>query len=48
MKLAKDYNYVINYHLRKANIVADVLSRKSANLTTLLTIQKSLHIKIKI
>ena len=43
MKLAKDYNYVINYHLRKENIVADVLSRKSANLATLLTVQKSLH-----
>jgi hypothetical protein len=29
LELIKDYNYVINYHPMKANVVADALSRKS-------------------
>ena len=29
MKLIKDYDCVIDYHLGKANVVADALSRKS-------------------
>ena len=29
MELIKDYNLKVYYHLRKANVVADVLSRKS-------------------
>ena len=29
MELIKDYNCVIDYHPRKANVVADALSRKS-------------------
>ena len=29
MELIKDYDYVINYHSGKANVVADALSRKS-------------------
>ena len=29
VRLIKDYDYVIDYHPGKANIVADVLSRKS-------------------
>ena len=29
MELIKDYDCVIDYHPRKANVVADVLSRKS-------------------
>ena len=29
MELIKDYDYVIDYHLGKANVVADALSRKS-------------------
>ena len=29
MELIKDYDCVIDYHLRKANVVADALSRKS-------------------
>ena len=28
MELTKDYDYMIDYHLRKANVVADALSRK--------------------
>ena len=28
MKLIKDYDLVISYHLGKANVVVDVLSRK--------------------
>ena len=43
LELVKDYDCVINYHLGKANIVADALSRKSAtNLATLLTTRKEL------
>ena len=30
MELIKDYDCVINYHLGKANVVVDALSRKSA------------------
>ena len=29
MKLIKDYDYVIDYHLGKASVVADALSRKT-------------------
>jgi hypothetical protein len=29
MELIKDYDYEINYHPSKANVVADALSRKS-------------------
>jgi hypothetical protein len=29
LELIKDYDYEINYHPGKANVVADVLSRKS-------------------
>ena len=29
MKLIKDYDCIIDYHLGKANVVADALSRKS-------------------
>ena len=29
MELLKDYNYTIDYHLGKANVVADALSRKT-------------------
>jgi hypothetical protein len=28
MELIKDYNCIIDYHLGKANVVADALSRK--------------------
>jgi hypothetical protein len=29
LEIIKDYDCVINYHLRKANVVANALSRKS-------------------
>ena len=41
LELLKDYDLSINYHLEKANIVADALSRKSSKyLAALITIQK--------
>ena len=41
LELLKDYDLTISYHPRKANVVADALSRKSAgNLAALLTTQK--------
>lgn len=30
MELLKDYDYMIDYHPGKANVVADALSRKAA------------------
>ena len=30
MKLIKNYDLVIDYHLRKANVIVDALSRKSS------------------
>ena len=32
----KDYNFEVKYHLGKANIVADVLSRKSLHVASLM------------
>jgi hypothetical protein len=29
LELIKDYDFIINYHLRKANVVVDTLSRRS-------------------
>ena len=31
LELFKDYDCIKNYHLRKANVVADALSRKTAS-----------------
>ena len=43
LELVKDYDYVINYHPGKANVVADALSRKSSgSIATLITVQKPL------
>ena len=41
--MIKDYDCSINYHLGKAHVVADALSRKSSGFsTTLLTTQKEI------
>jgi len=38
LELIKDYNLIINYHLGKANVVADALSQKSGrSLAVLIT-----------
>jgi hypothetical protein len=43
LELIKDYNYSINYHPGKANVVADALSRKSSGFSAaLLTTQKEI------
>ena len=33
MELLKDYEFELNYHPGKANVVADTLSRKSLNVS---------------
>ena len=41
--MIKDYDYSINYHPSKANVVVDALSQKSSDfLATLLTTQKEI------
>ena len=35
MKLLKDYDVIIQYHLGKANVVADALSRKVVSMVSL-------------
>ena len=42
MKLIKDYDCVIDYHLGKANVVANALSRKSAQVLRALNAHLSL------
>ena len=37
LELAKDYNVDIQYHPRKANMVADALSRKTVHSSALVT-----------
>jgi len=36
MKFLKDYDFELHYHLGKANVVADALSRKSLHVSTLM------------
>ena len=43
MELIKDYDCVINYHPEKANVVADVLSRKSVQTLQALNAHLSLN-----
>ena len=48
MELLKDYDLTINYHPKKANIVADALSRKSsAKLVVLITSQKTVLVDLE-
>ena len=43
LELLKDYDLTIHYHPKKANVVADALSRKSVrNLAVLITHQSQL------
>ena len=42
MKLLKDYDYVIDYHPGKANVVVDALSRKTVQKFRTLNDQLSL------
>jgi hypothetical protein len=48
LELIKDYDYVINYHPGKANMVADALSRKSrSEITGLKALPHNLRIDIE-
>ena len=42
MELIKDYDCVIDYHLEKANVVADALSRKLVQTLQALNVHLSL------
>ena len=42
MELIKDYDCVINYHPRKANVVAEALSRKTMQMLRALNAHLSL------
>ena len=42
MELIKYYDFMIDYHPRKANVVADVLSRKSVQILQALNAHLSL------
>ena len=35
LELFKDYDYIVDYHLEKANVVADALSRKTISVLSL-------------
>ena len=45
MELVEDYDYTINYHLGKATIVIDVLSRKFATFSGCLITTQSCILK---
>jgi hypothetical protein len=48
LELIKDYDHGINYHPRKANVVADALSRKKyCNATFIKRIRPELHREIR-
>ena len=48
MELLKDYDCTIDYHLGKANVVADALSRKSTgSLAYMQTIQLPLMVELR-
>ena len=36
MELLKDYDFVLNYHPGKANVVADALSQKTLHMSTMM------------
>ena len=48
MKLIKDYDYVIDYHPGKANVVADALSGKSVQMLRALNAHLSLSDEVEI
>ena len=42
LELVKDFDFGINYHPSKANVVADALSRKTQHLTAMFTNEEKL------
>ena len=47
MEFLKDYDFVYKYHLGKANVVADALSRKSLHVSTMMIHQMELLEKFR-
>lgn len=45
MKLIKDYDCTIHYHLGKANVVIDALSRKSSSSLACLAMGRCLFVR---
>ena len=44
LELFKDYDCIIDYHPRKANVVADALSRRTISILSLKTVHGDLHL----
>jgi len=47
MQFLKDYDFELHYHLRKANVVANTLSRKSLHVSSLMIREMSLIEKFR-
>ena len=45
MELLKDYEFELNYHPGKANVVADALSRKSLSVSWMMIKEQELMVK---
>lgn len=46
MELLKDYDCMITYHLGKANIVEDALSRRTCSVATIIMEEEMLYVRL--
>lgn len=47
MEFIKDYDFELQYHMGKANVVADVLSRKTLHVSTMMVREMELIEKLR-